>query len=71
VLSGEAGAPDYGRNGPDQEGARTDAGDAIANILHHLFATSTEQSLDAREVFALSALDTARGHFTAELRHQL
>jgi hypothetical protein len=78
-----AGTPDFGKNGHDLDGARTDAVDAIANILHHLADTfghrtlesgalvgADEQAvLDVQEEFALSALDSARIHFRAELRH--
>lgn len=59
-----AGTPDFGRNGGNDEGTRTDAVDTVANILHlhYLF------SLDAREEWALSALGTAAMHFRAEVR---
>jgi hypothetical protein len=67
----KTGATVHGLNRDGHDGARTDAGDAIANILHWLFAISPEESLDARETFALGALETARRHFTAELRGEL
>lgn len=64
----EAGSPDHGQNGDDFDGAYTDAGDAIANILHHLFQVNPDQSLDEREAAALGVLERGRLHFTAELR---
>ena len=70
----EVGTPDRGRTSGcerDQEDARIDGLDTIANVLHFLFQSCAEHSLDAREQFALSALDAASGHFSAELRGEL
>ncbi len=70
----EAGTSDRGQNSSyegDPAGVRTDAVDTIANVLHHLFQACAETSLDARELFALSALDAASVHFRAELRGEL
>ena len=79
-----AGTPDLGKNGADLVGVRTDASDAITNILHHLADAFARQALegemkvapadapaltDLAEAFALAALDQARSHFTTELRH--
>jgi hypothetical protein len=53
----DAGTPDFGQND-----ARTDAVDAIANILHHLIYEHGLSPDEAVEVF-----DSAETHFRAEL----
>ena len=59
-----AGTPDYGCNGDGMEGLRTDASDAIANILHAVYAASD----DMAEVEHV--LEWARYHFHAEITEE-
>jgi hypothetical protein len=67
----DVGSPDVGKNGADLDGVRTDAVDAIANILHHVAIETLRVKpgdVETAEMVALSALDGAGLHFRAELR---
>jgi hypothetical protein len=67
-----AGTPDYGQNGDDLDGVLTDAGDAVANVLHlvaqEVARLLPDADVDAVEVLTLTVCDKARLHFAAELR---
>lgn len=55
-----AGTPDYGQNGNDGAGRATDAGDAIANVLHWLRdAGGADEDIER-------ALRMAFDHYAAE-----
>jgi hypothetical protein len=63
-----AGTPDYGQNGDDLDALFTDAGDAVANILHKLaLAAEPEMGVDAAAHFALGVLGRAQTNFEAEM----
>jgi hypothetical protein len=68
-----AGTPDFGGNGDDLTGVLTDAGDAVANVLHHVAERIAREmpdaDLDTVETLTLTVFDKARLHFSAELRH--
>jgi hypothetical protein len=65
----EAGTPDLGQNGDDHNGRRTDAIDAITNIMHAIAKTAEATGTQIQwgpESFAITMLDSARMHFEAE-----
>jgi hypothetical protein len=65
-----AGTPDLGQNGEGLEGVKTDAVDAVANILLYVASETTRVTpdIDIVEMIATSVLDSATTHFRAELR---